>query len=207
MTDLTKYFNLWMDYSPRQEVQYTNSLRTLQRLQWTLKDLILKDRVNTDDHLATIQHRPEPEPMEVDNVQASYGARRDGCWNCGRHGYTANNCRKHVVNSTRDNRQEDLRSHSTKKMGITINALEEVDEEKYEEQIVFDEYAVATVECFETKKDVAQAQEKEETLIRNPGSIEGKEVIILLDCGASIRLICEGIAKSLWKVLTAQKGL
>ncbi|KAI9915774.1 hypothetical protein PsorP6_008029 [Peronosclerospora sorghi] len=68
-----------------------------------------------------------------------------------------------------------------------------VDEEKDEERIVFDEYTVATVESFETKKEVAQAQEKENTLIRKPGSIEGKGVTILLDCGASTSLIREGI--------------
>ncbi|KAI9922628.1 hypothetical protein PsorP6_001132 [Peronosclerospora sorghi] len=155
MTELDKiiYFMDGLLSETRQEVQYMNpnSLKDAINIAMDFKrshfDLSRRHRRPASNNTTQL---PEPEPMEVDNVQARYGARRDGCWKCGRHGHTANNCRKprrpqYLGQQTRKfqkpqyqengNRQfnQSQTSGRTNHHARRVNAVEEVDEEKDEE--------------------------------------------------------------------------
>ncbi|KAI9915773.1 hypothetical protein PsorP6_008028 [Peronosclerospora sorghi] len=91
-----------------------NSLKDAVKLQWTLKVLISTDRVDTDDQLATIHHsclilsqwkltmcRLVTENAEMDaEIVVVMGIQQTLVGS-------------HVVNSSRDNRQEVFKSHST----------------------------------------------------------------------------------------------
>ena len=131
---------------------------------------------------------PQPEPMEIDNVQVVSREecfQRNLCFYCKKPGHRLAEC------PTRP------RTRSVSRPRARVSMIEDVQDtaESSDEAIVFDQFTVNTLQN--------NGVNYRPHLLRKTGSIDGVPVLILLDCGASTNVIRPGLAT---KVLRSQRG-